>query len=42
VPGIEEGDAEKQIATRHASWAKRLPEEIGNLWNVIAAVHLDA
>jgi hypothetical protein len=27
APGIDESLAEKQIAERHASWAKRLPQK---------------
>jgi ParB family chromosome partitioning protein len=32
APGIDESVAEKQIAERHAAWAKRLPQESEALW----------
>lgn len=35
APGIDEGVAERQIAERHAAWAKRMPEESEGLWNFI-------
>ncbi len=35
APGIDESVAEKQIAERHASWAKRLPQKPEALWTVI-------
>jgi ParB family chromosome partitioning protein len=35
APGIDESVAEKQIAERHASWAKRLPQKPEALWTFI-------
>jgi ParB family chromosome partitioning protein len=35
APGIDESVAEKQIAERHAAWAKRLPQEPEALWTFI-------
>jgi ParB family chromosome partitioning protein len=35
APGIDESLAGKQIAERHASWAKRLPQEPEALWAFI-------
>jgi ParB family chromosome partitioning protein len=35
APGIDESVAEKQIAERHASWAKRMPQEPETLWTFI-------
>ncbi|MFZ2064728.1 MAG: hypothetical protein WAV27_01990 [Xanthobacteraceae bacterium] len=32
APGIDENLAEKQVAERHAAWAKRLPQESEALW----------
>jgi ParB family chromosome partitioning protein len=35
APGIDESVAEKQIAERHAGWAKRLPQKPEALWTFI-------
>jgi ParB family transcriptional regulator, chromosome partitioning protein len=35
APGIDESVAEKQIAERHESWAKRLPQQTEALWTFI-------
>ena len=35
APGIDESAAEKQIAGRHAAWAKRLPQKPEALWSFI-------
>ena len=35
APGIDESLAEKQIAERHAAWAKRLPQEPESLWTIV-------
>jgi ParB family chromosome partitioning protein len=35
APGIDESVAEKQIAARHAAWAKRLPQKPERLWTFI-------
>lgn len=35
APGIDDSPAERQIAERHASWGKRLPEESEALWTFI-------
>jgi ParB family chromosome partitioning protein len=35
APGIDESLAEKQIAERHAAWAKRLPQEPEALWTFV-------
>ena len=35
APGIDESVAEKQIAERHAAWAKRLPQKPEALWTFI-------
>jgi hypothetical protein len=35
APGIDESLAEKQIAERQASWAKRLPQEPEGLWTFV-------
>jgi ParB family chromosome partitioning protein len=35
APGIDESVAEKQIAERHQSWAKRLPQKPEALWTFI-------
>jgi ParB family chromosome partitioning protein len=35
APGIDESPAERQIAERHESWAKRLPQEPEALWTFI-------
>jgi ParB family chromosome partitioning protein len=35
APGIDESVAEKQIAERHAAWAKRLPSDSEGLWTFI-------
>jgi ParB family transcriptional regulator, chromosome partitioning protein len=35
APGIEESVAERQIAERHAVWAKRMPEDATGLWTFL-------
>lgn len=35
APGIDESVAEKQIAERHAGWAKRMPQKPEALWTFI-------
>ncbi len=35
APGIDESEAERQTAERHAAWAKRMPEEPEALWTFI-------
>lgn len=35
APGIDESVAERQIAERHAAWAKRMPSEPEALWTFI-------
>jgi ParB family chromosome partitioning protein len=35
APSIDESVAEKQIAKRHAAWAKRLPEDSESLWTFV-------
>jgi ParB family chromosome partitioning protein len=35
APGIDESFAEKQIAERHAAWAKRMPQKPEALWSFI-------
>jgi ParB family chromosome partitioning protein len=41
APGIDESVAEKQIAERHASWAKRLPQKPEALWTFIHGLSVD-
>jgi ParB family chromosome partitioning protein len=41
APGIDESVAEKQIAERHASWAKRLPQKPEALWAFIHGLSED-
>jgi ParB family chromosome partitioning protein len=41
APGIDESVAEKQIAERHASWAKRMPQEPKALWTFIHGLSED-
>jgi ParB family chromosome partitioning protein len=40
APGIGESEAEQQIATRHAAWAKRLPDEPAQLWAFLGTLAL--
>ncbi len=35
APGIDESEAERQTAERHAAWGKRMPEEPEALWTFI-------
>jgi ParB family transcriptional regulator, chromosome partitioning protein len=35
APNIDDGPSERQIAERHAAWAKRLPEEPDTLWTFL-------
>jgi ParB family chromosome partitioning protein len=41
APGIDESVAEKQIAERHAAWAKRLPQKPEALWTFIHGLSED-
>jgi ParB family chromosome partitioning protein len=41
APGIDESVAEKQIAERHAAWAKRLPQKPDALWTFIHGLSED-
>jgi ParB family chromosome partitioning protein len=40
VPDIAETDAESEIAARHVLWAKRLPEDAGQLWAMLGTLAL--
>lgn len=40
APDIAQSEAERQIAERHAAWAKRLPEDDENLWSLLGTLAL--
>lgn len=41
APGIDDSVAERQTADRHAAWARRLPEQPGELWAFLHGLSLD-
>ncbi len=40
--GIDDGPAARAIAERHEEWARLMPQEVGELWNWLAALDRDS